>query len=316
MGLADIFGGGSKGQNTKVKYELNDQQERVLDKAYPIWNQYLKKNFSTPDTQVAGFGADETAGRQLIQQALASIYGTNRVGADNYAQLSTASDVTRNPYLASAMKAAVAPVFEGLDASNRDLINNFNQTVLPGLRVGAVGSGTYGSPKYGAAVQKGLTDVSNAIGDSTQRASRAALDATSTMGSQAYQAGLDTQLRALGLLPALNQQFMLPGQVQMQIGDRDRAMQQAIYDASRSDYWTNLLLPLQLSQQIVGSVMGVPTGTTTQVGGGGGGLNIGGALQGGMGGAASGAAIGSLLGGPGVGTAIGGGLGVLLGLLG
>jgi hypothetical protein len=303
-------GGGSGGGNAETKVNTTKEQRDVLAAAFPIWQKYLDHTPAMPSgPSVAGFGAGEAGSRQQIFSGVKNIQNLNNMATRNYGQMSTATDVTHNPYLMRAMQGAVSPVFEQLGSSQRDAFNRLSQDIIPGLRTGAVQQGVYGSPKYGTAVGRAVTGTGNQISDQTNQAVRAALDATSRMGSDAYAQGLDAQGKALAMLPQFNQQMMLPGQIGQTLADRDRSMQQMKINAARQDYWQKNLLPLQLSQQIVGSSMGVPTGTIT-MGGGGGGGGWQGALQGGAGGAATGFAMG----GP-WGAAAGGGLGMLLGYM-
>lgn len=94
-------------------------------------------------------------------------------GALNFAL--NAPDVNNNPYLTSAIQAAIRPVTE-----------NFQNSVIPALRTGGVASGALGSSRQGVAEGLAAQGLTNKVGD-----------IASSMASTGYGQGLDAQSRAL-----------------------------------------------------------------------------------------------------------------------
>lgn len=343
------MGGGDGGgdSETTTKVELSPQQRRVLNAAFPIFDRYLKEQ-KAPPPGTGHVGVNATQQQAWRDQLAASSRMQAMLPGMTQAWQSQlgATDVMRNPYLQRAMAGAVRPVMsqlgdqqrQGFDRISRDLMpaaqdferqrmNQVTQDLIPSLRTGSVPGGGYGSAKYGAIIGQQMNNMQRDI-DTNRRnlnneisgigsdlrtgyreAGQAASDATARMGSDAYGQGLTAAGRALSMSPTVMSQMGVPGQLRAQVGAQQQMADQAAEDAMRSDWYQRYLMPLNLTQQIVNSTMGIPSGTTVSGAAGGGRPG----WQGAVGGAASGATMGAAVGGP-WGAAVGGGLGLLAGL--
>lgn len=122
----------------------------------------------------ANLGAVQALGNQLGSGGMEA----GQAGAlQGMQHLLGAGDVMNNPYLASAMNAAIRPVRE-----------QFTEQVMPGIRQGAMEAGQMGSSRQGVAegiASRGYMDT--------------IADLTAQMGSQAYGQGLQAVQAGAGI---------------------------------------------------------------------------------------------------------------------
>ena len=106
------------------------------------------------------------------------VTGQGQAGALQGMQgLLAAGDPMNNPYLASAMQAAIRPVTE-----------QFTETVMPGIKQGAMEAGQMGSSRQGVAEGIASRGYQNTLADITAQ-----------MGSQAYGQGLQAMQAGAGI---------------------------------------------------------------------------------------------------------------------
>lgn len=293
--------GSSGGGTTTTTRELSPQQQMLLNLAIPASanyfetgpnGQYQGVNANVyPGQQTAGQNPLENIGAQMITGAAAGNVGgaTNTaLGGLNFMTSGDVLNTANNPALSGAIEGAITP-----------LRNEYQRTVLPGIRDQAVLSGAFGDSRHGVAEGIAGSDYLKQVGD-----------LSAGMMNTAYGQGLDSMTRSLAFAPSVLQAGYQPGQAVAAVGAQQRAFDQAQINEAVQKYYMEQFLPLMLAQEIAGMAFGVPAGTTVTDATGGGTSPVMGAL----GGAASGAAMGSMF-GP-WGTAAGGALGGLAGLLG
>jgi len=210
-------GGSQSTTSTNINYSPEEAARRsqVMDEATRVYNQTAGTISSSaypgsvpvgasPETQAAQGMVMNTVGNtqgnlgqagQMQQQAAGQL-GTaqNAVNAGNAwnqgingmtAQsmqygLSGAMDVQNNPYLQSAMQAAITPITQSYTDPGG---------VMSGIRTNAGNTGQYGGSRQGIAEGVAAGRYAQAIGD-----------ATAKIGNEAYAKGQDTYSKTLGQL--------------------------------------------------------------------------------------------------------------------
>jgi hypothetical protein len=248
---------------------------------------------SYPGERPVPFSAPSIAAQNLaIHQAEQQQIGSDLANQAMKYGLTGAMDVQNNPYLQSAITAALRPMTQQyVDPGG----------VLSSIRTNATDSGQFGGVRQGVA--EGI-----AAGRYTQNAS----DMAGKMASAAYDKGQDTFSRTLALAPQTMSLSNMPVSTLSGVGAQMEglAQEEAAYLANQN-MW-NLNAPWAPLQNYANIVYGGASPSTTST-------SSGGAVKknratGALGGAASGAMMGSYF-GP-WGTAIGGAAGALLGGLG
>lgn len=287
--------GSGGGSTTTTMQKLAPEQSQVLKMLMPTF-----KDFANPATapgpyqgpRLAGMTPAQAMAQQMQMSAATGNVGdaTNQaLGNLNFFSSGSAMDVNRNPALQGAVDAAVRPITQ-----------QYQNTVLPGIRGDAVQSNMFGSSRQGVAEGLASDAYMRQVGDTA-----------ANIVNPAYQAGLDATSRSLAFAPSVLQSGFAPAQAVSQVGSQQQAQQQADYDVQLQKYIEEQYLPLMHAREIAGIIFGMPMGGTVTSSGGGGG----GGLMGGLGGAATGAGLGSMV-MPGIGTGIGAILGGLAGLFG
>ena len=289
--------GGGSSTTTQQNYSPEEAARRaqVMGEAERIYNQTAPSmsSASYPGEQPVPFSVPSVAAQNLgVYQA-----GQQQIGAHlaNQAMeygLTGAMDVQNNPYLQSAITAALRPTTQQyVDPGG----------VLSSIRTNATDSGQFGGVRQGVA--EGI-----AAGRYTQNA----MDMAGKMASSAYDKGQDTFARTLALAPQTMAMNNLPVSTLSGVGAQQEgvAQEEAAYLANQN-MW-NLNAPWAPLQNYANIVYGGASPSTTST-------SSGEAVKknraaGALGGAASGAAMGSTF-GP-YGTAIGAVAGGLLGGLG
>lgn len=195
---------------------------------------------------VAQPGQNITAGREAIlggANSVGGLIGTAQRGEEFWLDPNNIFDPSRIPGFSQAQKSVT-----------QDVTRNLTEGILPGLRSGSVASGTYGGSRQG--IGEGL-----AVG----RTSDALAKELGTMQMGAFDRGLSQYNQAQNRLPQTINNATLPGQIQNQVGEAQRADEQANINAARErwDYEQNApLLALQQLQALTGTA-GTYGGTST-----------------------------------------------------
>lgn len=136
-----------------------------------------------------------------------------------YDTLLNAPNVNNNPYLAGAVNSAIRP-----------MLDQYNETIMPGIRSGAVQTGQYGGSRQGIAEGIASGKLTRNIGD-----------VSNTMYSNAYQQGMDSLAKAMLFGPQMLQIGQAPANVLRGVaGERELSQQNQINDARRLfEYYQN-----------------------------------------------------------------------------
>lgn len=296
-----MSGGGGGGKTTSTSTTQNYSPEeaarraRVMDEAQNVYNQTKGQYAATgyPGSQVVPFDLYSLMGQGSALTAADQIQAGNQQlgGGLNYG-LSTAMDVTNNPYLQRAV-----------DASLQRVTNKYTDPngVLANIRNGAQNAGQYGGSRQGVAEGIAAREYGQTLGDTAAQ-----------MYSDAYNKGQDTFSRTLATAPGVIQGYALPGQLQSAVGAQREGLAQAMEDynaAQRNWMFDAQWAPLNNYANIVyggGGSQSSTSGTAPvpqrnpllgAVGGGLAGYSAGAAMGAGLGpyGAAAGAILGAIL---------------------
>jgi len=151
-----------------------------------------------------------------------------------------ALDARSNPYLQSAINAAILPISQ-----------NFQQTVLPGINDAAQRAGQFGYNRQAIETAQANRDYLQSIGSTAAQ-----------MASQGYGQGLNAMTSALMSAPGVSQAGMLPAEVSSAVGTQQQQLQQQAIDAAMQQYYTSQFMPLTIAQQIASMAFGMPGGSS------------------------------------------------------
>lgn len=247
--------GGGISTSTTQNYSPEEVARRtaVMDEAQKLYGTGALGGTwdkAAPTAQSATSAAGESAlvGASGTQAQQATTANT----ALNYG-LTGAMDVTNNPYLESAISAAVRPQQASLTQALQQVGSAAQQ------------QGAYGGSRQGIAEALSLEKGQQAISDTVSK-----------MGSAAYDSGQQTFRTALGLAPAIQAMQTSPGTTLTSVGaaQEDRAQATADYNASKAAYdadaqkraleaYANIVLNQGGSQAKTESTV-PPTDTTAQ----------------------------------------------------
>lgn len=210
-------GGGGTTTSTTQNYSPEEVARRtaVMDEAQRLYGTGAIAGTwdkAAPTAQSATSAAGEAAlvGASGVQAQQATAANT----ALNYG-LAGAMDVTNNPYLESAISAAVRPQQASLTQALQQVGSAAQQ------------QGAYGGSRQGIAEALSLEKGQQAISDTVSK-----------MGSAAYDSGQQTFRTALGLAPAVQAMQTSPGTTLTSVGaaQEDRAQATSDYNASKAAY--------------------------------------------------------------------------------
>lgn len=204
-------------------------------------------------------------------------------GTEGIASMMAAPDVANNPYVNNA-----------LGAQANQISTQLQREWLPAIRNGASLAGQTGSTRQGVAEGVAMGDAARQFANQAAQTQLAA-----------YGQGLDTQARAMAMLPQMAQLGMMPAQMIGQVGSAEEAYnQQQISDAMARFNWAIQQEPWLRLGQASNIYSGVPwssSGTATaQNPSSGGSSKAANALSGAM----LGGSIGNMLGSSALGTGI------------
>lgn len=283
-------GGGSDSTTTATTQNYSPeeaaQRAKVQEEASRIYGATAPSisGAAYPGAQVQPFSATTIAAQDLaIQNA-----GTQQQGFQQAMQgfdygMTGAMDVQNNPYLQSAITAAIRPVTQQyVDPGG----------VLSSIRTNATDAGQFGG------IRQGMAE-----GIAAGRYSQNAMDLAGTMASSAYDKGQDTFSRTLALAPqTLGLGNQAPSTLSG-VGAQQEGLgqEQAAYDANARLWGLNApWAPLQNYASIVYGGSNPSTLTTSE-----GAQPQSGGARGALQGAASGAMMGSAVGMPWLGAGVG-----------
>jgi hypothetical protein len=241
-------------------------------------------------TGIAGFDPAQVAGQTgaLQSAGVQTDLARGGAGTSNYWMSPQALDVNNNPTIQGM-----------LDRNARSVNTALTETALPAIRDSAERTGNFGSSRQGVAE-----------GVATGKASQALADANAQTLSNAYNTNVESQLKALGLLPQTIGSQTSGDLTTSAVGDTRQALEQAKLNEQIGNFNYDQLAPFLQSKEILSLLTGLPGGTNVSTAS----TPQKNPLTGALGGAATGASLGSAI-MPGVGTGVGAGLGALLSFL-
>jgi len=243
-------GGGGGGSSTQTvqnyspeevarRTALMDEADRLYRASGPLWQTYpgsapLTPSQSTLDAENYLLGLVNTQKGDAASLSKAVNYG-----------LTDAMDVNNNPYLQSAITAAINPITQSYTDPGG---------VMSQIRQGAVQAGGVGGSRQGIAEGLAAGRYAQAIGDTT-----------SSMLNKAYETGQDTMTKTLALAPQALQSAQLPAQTLAAVGasQEGRDLDQAAY-AEQQRLW-ELNAPWQNLQNYANMVFGGGSSGSTSV---------------------------------------------------
>lgn len=286
------LGGGNQTTTTQIKY--TPQQKAAINAAMPTLMGYINNPPTIPNipTVLPFNSTQQQAQTGATGAALGPIQGftSGMMDISNWLNGGALSPDT-NPYLRATAEAAIQPVTQ-----------NFTEKVLPNIRSGAVVGGQYGGSRQ-----------ANAETTATRDFNREALNTTNQIYSNAFESGMDRMVKNLALAPQTASLGMYPWQVLEGVGGQQYGLDTAMSQDAFNRALTGQQMPYLAAKDVLATMMGLGSGTSTSTSGGG--ISLGSILGGGIGGAATAGGLSTLpglgmLGGP-WGIGAGAGLGAL-----
>lgn len=283
--------GSPQPQTQTTQQVLSPEQRQLMDLAMPGVTQFAA---TVPQryqgTQIAGFDPAQVSGQTgaLGSAGVQTDLARSGAGTTQNWLSPQALDVNNNP----AVQAM-------LDKNARSVNTALTETALPAIRDSAEHTGNFGASRQGVAE-----------GVATGKASTALADANASTLNNAYNTNVESQLKALGLLPQTSGIQTQGDLTTSGVGDVRQALSQAQLNEKVGNFNYDQMAPFLQSKEIMSLLTGLPGGSTTTTAS----TPQKNPLTGALGGAAAGASLGSAI-MPGIGTGIGGGLGALLSFL-
>lgn len=296
-------GGGSNpttSTTTQVNYSPEEaaQRAQVQTEAARIYGATAGtvQNSPYPGTRPVGLSPESYQAQDMLLQHASGQGGylANRAGSFSDFLMGPAADANANPYLSSAIDAAVRPVSQAYTDPGG---------VFSAIRTDAGQNGA-----QGASTRQGIAE-----GIAGRGYLQTVGDVSSKMAYQNYGDAMKMGTQALALAPQTYQMGQQPALDYSTVGSQNEQNAQQMEDYSAQGRYWDLNAPWAPLQNYANIVYGgASPGTTSN--------SVGAVPQqnkslGALGGAASGAAIGTQLGGAGWGTVIGAGVGLIAGLL-
>lgn len=257
--MGGMFGGGGGGQTstTTTTQELSPEQRQLINLVMPTAEQFAAE----PPELFPGSAISPFDPLQLqAQESLLALAGPGGQLSSLTGQAGLASEFLLGPVLFPESNPALAAATE---AAIRPLTENFERSILPGIRGGATTAGGFGGSRQGIAEGLAAQGLTRQIGD-----------VSSTIQANAFQQSLDAMTKALFAAPATAQLQRLPGQAMEAVGAQRRGMEQARLSEEAQRFMAEQLIPFSVAQDIAALAFGMPGGSvtsTSNVGGGGGG---------------------------------------------
>lgn len=282
---------GGEPQTQTTTQVLSPEQRQLMNLAMPGVTEFAAK---VPEryqgTQIAGFDPAQLQGQEgaLSSAGVQTDLARSGAGTTSSWLSPQALDVGNNPAVQGMM-----------DRNARSVNTALTETALPAIRDSAERTGNFGSSRQGVAE-----------GVATGKASSALADANAKTLSDAYSTNVESQLKALGLLPQTTGIQTAGNLTTSAVGDTRQALNQAQLNETVGNFNYDQYAPFLQSKEIMSLLSGLPGGSTTSTAS----TPQKNPVTGALGGAATGASLGSAF-MPGIGTGVGAGLGALLSFL-
>lgn len=304
------MGGGTS--TTTTTQELSPEQRKLIEPVIPIATDYLKnppKQYA--GTSIAGFdplqqqaqqmtvnaanqmlpvtsaipqqlqqimgGYGSTVGQSAMQgqQGQQQLQGMLQGPGMNFMTSGAVLNANSNPALQQAIQGATRPIVE-----------NFQNTILPGITQEGIASGGFGGTRQGIAeglAAKGMqTQIGDVAAQMMNQNYQAGLGAMNTaLGTQiqgqlggqqaaqgaiqSQQAGLAGAAGTLGNAGNILQQTTLPATTLGAVGGQQQAMAQAQLSEQVQKYINEQLIPFAAAQDVAAMAFGMPGGSTKSV---------------------------------------------------
>jgi len=258
--IGSFFGGGGGGRKTSTTttvQKLSPEQQRLINLVIPTAERIIAKPPELfPGSTIAPLDPLQIQAQENLL-ALAGPGGqlptlTGQAGLASQFLLGPVLFPESNPALQAATEAAVRPLTE-----------QFERTILPGIRGEAITAGGFGGSRQGIAEGLAAQGLTRQIGD-----------VTSTIQANAFQQSLDAMTRALFAAPATAGLQFLPTSAVESVGAQRQQFAQAQLSEEAQRFIAEQLIPFAVAQDVAALAFGIPGGSvtsTSQLSGGGGG---------------------------------------------
>jgi len=277
------MGGGES--HTTTTQELSPEQRALIAPVIPIAQRYLANPPSLyPKSGIAPFNPLQQQAQQMTVSAANSMLPqlnklpgqVNSINAGYAAMAPQYSKLMgQNDFLTSGavLRPESNPALQGaIEAASRPTIDNFNNSILPGLKSDALTAGGFGGTRQGIGEGLAAKGATQTIGDIAAR-----------MANENYQAGLGAMTQGFGnannLLAGqqgalsgqqnlaqntgnILSQTLLPAQLKESVGAQQGAMQQAQLSEQVQKYVNQQMIPFSAAQDVAAMAFGMPGGTT------------------------------------------------------
>ncbi len=307
-----LFGMGGGTSTTTTTQELSPEQRKLIEPVIPIAQDYLKnppKQYQ--GSSIAGFdplqqqaqqmtinaansmipvtsqipqqlqnltqGAIGTAGASMAQGAQGNqqLQGMLNGPGMNFLTSGAVLDPNSNQYLQRAIEGATQPI-----------VQNFQNTVLPGITQEAVASGGFGGTRQGIAeglaaqgmqqqignvastmmnqnYQNGLNVMQGSLGQ--QITGQLGGQQAQQQAIQGAQSGINTASGLLQNTGNILKQTNVPAEAIAAVGGQNQAMSQAQLSEQVQKYINEQLIPFATAQDVAAMAFGMPGGSTKSV---------------------------------------------------
>lgn len=236
-----MLGKGGGGGTTTQKTELDPLQRKMLGSLLTKSEaQYRNPVEFFPGQTLADQDYWTQAGQRNLLDATVGMRNTMGEAEDAWGRALNA-DVAGDPRTLALADAATQP-----------LQDQFAEQVLPAISSGASAAGAFGGTRQGLQTAAAGREFTRAVGETR----------ANVLGD-AYRAGLQQQTAALGMLPMMNQQRLLPGQVMQGVGAQREARGQAEIDADRERFEFEQFEPESRLDRFASRVAGINLGGIT-----------------------------------------------------
>lgn len=271
-------GGGGGGGNTTTTTQNYSPAEaarraQVMDEAARVYEgtKDTLANSPYPGSAPVPFSSDTLTAQDWARYAASN--SQPQIDAINSGVrfgLGDVMDVNSNPYLQSAIQAAIAPITQSYSGPGG---------ALQQIRTGANEAGQFGGSRQGIAEGIAASNYMGQVGNTAAK-----------MASEGYNQGLDTFEKTLMFAPTAMETAMQPASWLSSVGAQNEALAQAQADYGANARMWGLNAPWMGLQNYANIVYGAGSGGTTSSTSGGGYQRS--PLTGALGGAAMGYSIG------------------------
>lgn len=239
------MGGGSQQQSQTTRVELSPEQKWLFDLAQPGINWWAAQTPERyPGSTIQGFDPLQRQGQNM---ALGAARGAQQdvvgqAASANEFLMGNIWDPKNNPYLQKAITASTRPITE-----------NYQETVLPGIRDSFMAGGQeFGGSRRGVAEGIAAGRYMDSVGDTASK-----------LVQDQYGNNLNTMLRAISLAPSTAQATMMPAQTVSGIGDIRQKLAQAQLSENVNNWNFDTNAPFLQSKELLALIAGLPGGSAT-----------------------------------------------------